>query len=125
MLQEITNYLLLSWEEIRDHPHLMINAFDHDHRIILWNKKCEEYFHITEDQALGHRLEDLLPQTKNSEKMQHLERALMGFSVRVMNDTFDIKEGNYDQKVVPIKDASGKVVAALNIVSVAKGASEL
>ena len=42
----------------------IVNAFDEDHRILFWNKGCENLFKIKKEQALGRVLEELLPYVK-------------------------------------------------------------
>jgi PAS domain S-box-containing protein len=116
MINAITSYLNLSLEEIKNHPELLINAFDHDHSIVLWNKKCEQVFGIREQQAVGRVLGDVLPYTKKSEKMDLLERALMGNEVHVPNSKFHHHPLRYEQKLVPLRDNKGDVIGVLNIV---------
>lgn len=117
MLEYITSHLSLSLEEIRDHPEWLINAFDHNHQILLWNKKCEDFFKIDEASALGRKLEDILPYTKGNEKMVYLQRALSGIPIHILNDRFSNRKEIYEQRLIPIRDQQNKVIAALNIVS--------
>jgi len=102
--------------QIRFHERLLVNAFDKEHRILFWNKKCEIMFGIREEEALGEILEDLLPWTRGHEKMIYLHNALSGQPVYVADDKFDLNNNYYDQVVLPLKDNSGNVFAALNIV---------
>lgn len=115
MLEAIKAYLGLSLDQIRSHPDLLINAFDQNHTIVLWNNKCEQYFGVTEAEALGNTLEAVLPFTKGHEKMMHLKRALLGKPVHIISDRYDKARGSYEQLVIPIKNKEGAVVAALNI----------
>lgn len=116
MLKNIAAILNMSEDEIKNHPHLLVNAFDQEHRILFWNKRCQEYFGIDAEQATGKTLEELFPSIRSNKKMNHLERALSGFPVYIADDKYDRKEGYYDQVVLPLKDGDGKVFAAMNVV---------
>jgi transcriptional regulator with PAS, ATPase and Fis domain len=116
MLDVIIKHLQLSPEEIHHHPEYLINAFDRNHTILLWNKNCEKYFCIPAEQAVGKKLEDIMPWLRGHEKMSHLERALSGRPVHVLNDTYHLKNAFYEQKVIPVKDDGGNIVAAVNMV---------
>jgi PAS domain S-box-containing protein len=116
MLKNIASLLNMSEDEIRSHPHLLINAFDKEHRVLFWNDRCEKYFGITEREALGKTLEDLIPYTRENKKMVYLKKALSGHPVYVADDRYDKKSGVYDQVVLPLKNDSGEVFGAVNIV---------
>jgi PAS domain S-box-containing protein len=116
MLPHITRLMNLTEDEIRNHPELLVNAFDHEHRILFWNAHCESLFGIKEQDALGKKLEDLVPGARDNNKMIHLEKALSGESVYIDNDKYEKKDGRYTQIVLPLKNNSGRVVAAVNIV---------
>lgn len=116
MLKDIAALLNMNEDEIRDHPHLLINVFDREHRVLFWNKKCEKYFGIREDEALGKTLEDILPYTRDNKKMVYLHKALSGHPVYIADDRYERQNGVYDQVVLPLKDDEGKVFAAVNIV---------
>jgi len=115
-MEELSAITGLSVEEMRQHPELLINAFDKELRILFWNRRCEQLFGVEEAAALGHRLEDVLPYTKGHEKMALLHRALSGREVHILNGYYDKRSGKYEQRVIPVKDVTGRVIAALNIV---------
>lgn len=115
-VKEIAALINLSEDEIRFNRHLLINAFDPDHRVLFWNARCEEYFGISEEKAIGKKIEDLIPHARDNKKLVYLKRALSGEPVYVAGENYDIKDGQYDQVVLPVKDADGKVIAAVNIV---------
>lgn len=116
MLKDIAALMNMTEEEIKTHPHLLVNAFDHQHRVLFWNKQCESFFGISQDKALGKILEDIVPYSRDNKKMEHLEKALSGHPVYLANETYDNKKGFYDQVVLPLKDVDGNVIAAVNIV---------
>jgi PAS domain S-box-containing protein len=116
MLKNIAAVLNMTEDEIRNHPHLLVNAFDQEHRVLFWNQRCEDYFGVSAEEVMGKKLEELFPSIGSNEKMNHLERALSGFPVYIADDKYDRKEGYYDQVVLPLKDADGKVFAAMNVV---------
>lgn len=115
MLKDIAMMMNMTEDEVRNHPHLLINAFDHDHRVLFWNCQCEKYFGIKEKDALGKKVEDIVLHSRNNKKMEYLDKALSGQPVYVA-DSYDIRRGSYDQAVLPIKADDGKVIAAVNIV---------
>ena len=117
ILQKICSLLNLSKKEIDEHPFLLINAFDRAHHIVVWNGKCETYFGIQKERALGKRLEDILPETANNPKMIYLEKALNGEEIFVPVEDYERSRGSYIQRVIPIRSDEGDVIAALNLVS--------
>jgi PAS domain S-box-containing protein len=106
----------LSPEEAQAHPLLIINAFDREHNILFWNNRCATHFGIPPEEALGKKLEDVLPWVKWDEKLLYIDRALMGKNMQVIKVPFRMKAGFYEQRIYPVKDSGGNVVAALNIV---------
>ena len=103
-------------DEIRFHNRLLVNAFDQEHRVLFWNKRCEILFGISEEAALGKQLEDLLPWTRDHEKIIYLNNALRGEPIYVADDKYEFNNQYYDQVILPLKDNNGEVFAALNIV---------
>ena len=116
MLPHVTRLMNLTEDEIKNHPELLVNAFDHQHRVLFWNSHCEKMFGISEEQALGKKLEDLIPGAEDNYKMIYLEKALSGESVYIADDRYERRNGHYSQIVLPLKNNNGKVVAAVNIV---------
>ena len=116
MLEAISKLMNLSEDEILHHPHVLVNVFDQQHKILFWNDQCERYFGISKQEAVGKRMEDLFPAVENNKKMVYLHQALSGLPVYVPDDRFERKEGYYDQVLFPLKDDAGNVVAAVNIV---------
>ena len=106
----------LSVEEMQKHPTLIINAFDRSHVVIFWNDQCAAHFNISQQNAIGKRLEEILPWVKSDEKLAHIDRALLGTNLRVLNVPYRKKKGFYDQQVLSIRNEKGAVVAALNVV---------
>jgi PAS domain-containing protein len=103
-------------DEIRFHNRLLVNAFDQQHRVLFWNKRCETMFGISEEAALGEQLEDLLPWTRDHEKIIYLNNALRGDTIYIADDKYEFNNKYYDQVILPLKDSNGAVFAALNIV---------
>ena len=106
----------LSEDEIIKHRDLLINVFDRQHHILFWNKKCEDFFSIKEEDALGKRIEELLPHTRNYDKMARLDEALSGKHVFITDDKYDTKDYYYTQIIFPLKNHKEEVIAAVNIV---------
>ena len=124
MVSAIAQVLMLSEEEVIFHPELLINALDNEHRVLFWNKKCEEYFGITDERALGQILEELIPATRKNPSMRHLDTALSGKTVFVAKNKYERKNAHYSQILLPVKDSGGKVVAAINIVRTLEDSSD-
>lgn len=116
MVSAIARILMLTEEEVIHHPELLINALDDEHRVLFWNKKCEEYFGISDESALGQILEELIPATRKNPSMRHLDTALSGKTVFIAKNKYERKNAHYSQILLPVKDGGGKVVAAINIV---------
>jgi PAS domain S-box-containing protein len=116
MLGRIAKIMDMTEEEIKNHPHLLVNVFDSDFRVIFWNRQCEKHFGITEVQVLGKKLEELVPGIMENEKTNHLRKALSGEPVYLVNVKYDNKAGTYDQVVIPVKNEGGSVFAVLNII---------
>jgi len=116
MLGKLTRIMNLSEDEIINHRDLLINVLDHEHRILFWNIKCEDFFGIKEEEALGKRIEDLLPHTRNYDKMARLDEALSGKHVFITDDKYDTKDCYYTQIIFPLKNHKEEVIAAVNIV---------
>jgi len=125
MLGKIMRIMNLTEDEIINHPNLLVNVIDQQHRILFWNKKCEEFFGIQGQEALGKLLEELLPYTGGNKKMARLDEALSGKEVFITDDKFDTKDYYYTQLVLPLMNQNGKVVAAVNIVRVMPAADSV
>ena len=105
-----------SLEEMQQHSSFIINAFDHQHTILFWNDKCAAHFRIRPEEAIGRKLEEVLPWVKTDEKLVYIDRALSGKNMQVIKVPYRMKSGYYEQYILPVKDNQGKVIAALNIV---------
>lgn len=106
----------LSAAEAMDSEEIIVNAFDHRHTILFWNKGAEKYFGIAADVATGQRLEDLLPEAKKDERTGWIDRCLQGQEILLLNGQYQRKKGKYELRLVPAKDADGNICAAVNIV---------
>jgi len=116
MLRYITSLLNMTEEEIINHPDLLVNVVDRDHYILFWNKQCEQLFGVNEEEALGKKFEDIAPFTPDSSKMTRLQEAFSGETVFIEDDKIEYNDYYYSQVILPVKNSTGKVVAALNIV---------
>lgn len=94
----------------------IVNAFDVDHRVLFWNKGCEDLFKIKREQAIGRVLEDLLPYVKTDRRNDVFYRAFRGQKIHVLKEKYKFSEGYYEQKIIPLKDEAGKVYAVVNLV---------
>lgn len=101
--------------EAKCNSEILINAFDPQHKIVLWNKKAEQYFGINAESAIGKKLEELVPYARKSDKFKHLLQALSGTPIYIANDKYERRHAFYEQWVLPVKK-NGEVIAVLNIV---------
>jgi PAS domain S-box-containing protein len=116
MLGRITTIMDMTEEEIKNHPHLLVNVLDQEYRVLFWNMQCEQYFGITEAEALGNKIEDLLPGIMQNKKIDFVKRGLAGEPVYLVNVNYDRKVGSYDWVILPLKKEDGPVFAVLNII---------
>jgi PAS domain S-box-containing protein len=116
MLERITRIMNMTGEEIKNHPHLLVNVLDQEYRVLFWNRQCEKYFGITETEALDNKIDDLLPGVMQNEKIDFVKKALAGAPLYLVNLNYERKVGSYDWVVLPLKKEDGSVFAVLNIV---------
>jgi PAS domain S-box-containing protein len=116
MMEELALAAKLSIAEMQNHASLLINAFDKEHRVLFWNNRCEQHFGLSKEQVLGKKLEDILPWTRHHERTTYIERALMGQEINILNERFQFTSGHYEQRVIPVRNKDGVVIAALNLV---------
>jgi PAS domain-containing protein len=116
-MQELTSAAGLSLAEMQHHPTLIINAFDKQHNVLFWNDRCSLHFGIPAEEAIGKKLEDLIPWIKSDERMHFIDRALLGKGMQVLRVPYRLKSGVYDQQVIPVRNDKGEVIAALNMVA--------
>lgn len=115
-MQELVRAGGLSLAEMQHHPTLIINAFDLQHRVVFWNDRCAHHFRISTEQAIGKKLEDLLPWVMTDEHLLFIDRALTGKQMEIYRVPYRMKDGAYDQRVIPVYNDAGQVIAALNFV---------
>lgn len=116
VLEALSRTAALTLEEMQAHPSWIINAFDAQHQILFWNDCCARHFGISPEQAIGKKLEEVLPWVNTDEKLTYIKRALKGTHFEVSKVPFRMKSGFYEQKIIPVKDTAGNVIAALNLV---------
>jgi len=116
-MHELSIAANMTLEEMMNDPDHVINAIDPEYRIIFWNKKSEELWQLCKNEVLGKRLEEVMPFVRGDERMQNLKRALQGKAVHILKEKYRYrKKGYYEQKLLPVKNADGDVIAVLNIV---------
>lgn len=115
-MQLLEGVIGLSLAEMQEHPSLIINAFDRHHTVLFWNDRCAAHFKISAKEAIGKKLEEILPWTKTDEKLLYIDRALLGKNMQILNIPYRLKHGSYEQQVYAVRNEAGKVVAALNVI---------
>ena len=88
---------------------------DTNNMILLWNKRCEEAYGITSDEALGKNIFDVLPALNNEEDIALFNRALRGETVRQWAEKGTLKKEYHDLHMIPLKDAGGEVTSVLHM----------
>jgi PAS domain S-box-containing protein len=93
----------------------LIAAYDREMRIIDFNKKCEDFFHLKKEDVIGKRYADVFPDSVNSRGYKDLIRALNGESILNANFQSEITGRHYQNSVIPIKDDKGNVNVVIGI----------
>lgn len=115
-LELLTQTLEMSLDEMQHHPELLINAFDKNYYVIFWNDISANFFNIHPQDALGKKLQNLLPFTRTDERMVWLERGLQGQEIQILNGRYRNQQGTYEQRIIPVRDEKGTVCGAINVV---------
>ncbi|HUJ09356.1 MAG TPA: PAS domain S-box protein [Verrucomicrobiae bacterium] len=86
--------------------------------ILSWNKGAEQIFGYTATEAVGHSILFLTPDERQQEETEMIEKILRGESVEHFDTVRLRKDGtmlDVSVTVSPIRDASGRIIAASNI----------
>ena len=89
-------------------------VLDREFKIISWNKRCEENYHFTRDQAIGQPFVELFPRIKEDAELMHaIEQAMQGVT-RHITPRKEIYNHIYSEIFcIPLKNEEGEVYAVL------------
>lgn len=82
--------------------------------IILWNRKCEEYFRFKKEQVLGKNYFAVFPDQKNEKQIYRFNNVLKGDTVHEKNEKSSPKKF-HDLHMIPLKDRSNKIIGILHV----------
>ena len=89
-----------------------------DGRITSWNRAAQALFGYTPDEAIGQRVQMLIPPERQSEEMRILEDLALGRTVPTFNTVRQARDGtrlDVSITVSPIRDEAGRIVGASKI----------
>jgi PAS domain S-box-containing protein len=92
---------------------VMIAVFDKETRIIGFNNKCEQEFGLKRENVVGKKLTEAMPAVKDSTTHKSLLAALDGEMVHIPLFKSSITGYFYETFLVPLKNETGDVYAAL------------
>jgi PAS domain S-box-containing protein len=102
-------------ETILDSSVDMIGVYDRDTRIVAFNKRCEEMYHLKRENALGRTFAEVYPQAIGSQSHKDLLRALAGEAVH--NEVYQSPfTGRFlENFLLPLRDENQRIYGALVI----------
>ena len=92
----------------------VISVFDAEKRYLSINRRCEEVYAIKKENVIGKKLDDLFPQTVNTDFYHGISQALLGNSIHHPKYQSVVTGRNYETFYIPLK-RDGKVTAVLAI----------
>ncbi|MEI6949991.1 PAS domain-containing protein [Paraflavisolibacter sp. H34] len=93
-----------------------IQAFDPDLRILVWNKKCEEYYGLKKSEVMGRRLLDFFPKVQGQNLvLDAILRAFTGERTYVPPQQEIYANSIAERFYVPIKNEKGEVYSVIGI----------
>jgi PAS domain S-box-containing protein len=109
-LEEKSSFAQMLIENSVDH----IAAYDTDCRIIAWNRKCEQRYHVKKEDAIGKHVFEVYDKF-HPEEFADLQKALKGEHVYKPAQLSNSADGLYEYFMIPLKDPNGKVFGVLSI----------
>lgn len=105
-------------EAVVDHSQACIFVFDTAFRCIVWNKKCEEFYGIPREKALGKTLSEMFPEGALAEPVARLHHAInTGATAHYPAEHSRILDKYHDSYVVPMKDEHGNISSVLCVLN--------
>ncbi|MBS1597744.1 MAG: PAS domain S-box protein [Bacteroidetes bacterium] len=92
----------------------VISVFDKEKQYLSINKRCEEVYGIKKEKIIGKKLEEVFPETINTDFYHGLSQAILGNSIHHPKYQSVITGRNYETFYIPLKH-EGRVNAVLAI----------
>lgn len=93
----------------------LIGVYDKEMHIIGFNKACEDLFKLKKEDVIGKIYTDVFPAAKNGQGDKDLQRALNGETIHNAIYQSAVTGKYYENFITPLRDAAGKVYAAVAI----------
>jgi PAS domain S-box-containing protein len=91
-------------------------AFDLEYKIISWNRRCEEIYHLTKEEAIGRSFLELFPKIKEDRVLMNaIERAKTGEPYHIPARKEIYNHSFSEIFFIPLKNENGQVHAVLNL----------
>lgn len=122
-LQDITNHHLLQqqlFESAQLNQLLVENILDSvfitdiNNKIILWNRKCEQFFDLKNEEVEERNYFDVFPQHKTEIIINRFNTVLKGEIIHERNERTKINEF-HDLNMIPLRDRYSKVIGILHV----------
>jgi PAS domain S-box-containing protein len=89
-------------------------ALDRNMNYLYWNKKAEEYYSLKKDEVIGKNILELFPGFINDPSYTEFRTVLRGEIVHMTaNKNLEVRKGNFETYLVPIKDEEEEVSGVL------------
>lgn len=96
-----------------------IIVYDRERNILVWNRKMEETFNISSEDAIGKSVPELLPFFANNLELDNFQNALNGITTRNIERVYDRPGINHREYVAitfsPHYNSSGEVIGVIQI----------
>jgi PAS domain S-box-containing protein len=93
----------------------LIGVYDHEMRILEFNKACENLFQIKREEVLGKFFYEVFPTTKTGQAYKDLQRVLAGETIANLDYHSPLTGRHYQNFLCPLKDEGGKIYGAIAI----------
>ncbi len=110
---------LEAFEQLVEATPVGIVVLDRDKCVVLWNKAAERIFGWTADEILGRRY-PLVPKSESLEFSKLFDRVMAGQGFRNIESTRRRKDNSevaLSMSTTPVRDSTGKVIAALALLN--------
>lgn len=87
---------------------------DVHNNIVLWNRKCENFFELRKDQVTGRNYFDVFPQFKTDEIITRFNKVGQGDIVHEVNERSSLKKF-HDLHMIPLKSKDNSMIGILHV----------
>jgi PAS domain S-box-containing protein len=111
-LRKTTNERLHFIESLVESSVDKIIVLDHNMNYLIWNKRCEEYYHLRKEEVIGKNILEVFPDTIDDLDYLKFKRALRGETIYTP-PAQDAGENYHEMYLIPVKNDKGEVIAVL------------